>query len=109
MKRPRRTIKRQHPSQTPEKLADGRRRSGEWRAREREAKKHKRWFAGAPNKAVSRYVWLLRSEIASVVAEMRLEPSDDEWLSRSELKKLEGKAIAAVVRWALAELKTKRR
>ena len=90
-----------HDRTIEKKRADGRRRAHDWRQRDREARKQKRWFDHEPDKEVSRYVKLRRSEIAKAVAEFDLQPDADQWLSRAELKKLEGKALAEAVRWAL--------
>lgn len=84
----------------------GRVRSKEFRERERETETK---FEGEPDKEVSRYTKLRRSEIAAVVAEMQMKPEGDHWRSHAELKKLEGEAIAAVVRWALKERRKARR
>lgn len=81
--------------------ANGRQRSKDHRAREREAKQQKRWFDHEPDKEVSRYVKLRRSEIAKAVAEFDLQPDADQWLSLSELKQVDGKALAEALRWAL--------
>jgi hypothetical protein len=69
----------------------------------RQRGKTKRRFNGSPDKEVYRSPKLRRSEIAKAVAEFDLQPDADIWLSHAELKRAEGEALAAAVRFALQE------
>jgi hypothetical protein len=78
-------------------IEKARRRQHEWQERQRTKKKWK----GKRDVLCYRQAPMLRSEIAQIVADLKLTPSDDVWLSYAELRKLEGRAIAAAARSTL--------
>lgn len=74
-----------------------RKRVRRWQDRQRTPKRWK----GAPDTICYRQTPLLRSEIDRLVADLKLEPDADRWMTRVELRELEGRAIAAAARSTL--------
>jgi hypothetical protein len=91
---------RTRPKDAEQKRLKTRKRVREHAQRKREARRRSR-IDGEPDVLCYTLVPLLKSELARIVADLQMTPSDDVYLSRAELRKIDGLAIAAAARSVL--------